>query len=354
MSKEIQLPGFRFHPTEEELLDFYLKNMVYGKRSKVEVIGFSTSIVMIHGTYLVCFSTIGEREWYFFVPRKGSKIISLSEPKRMVGLKKTLVFYTGRAPGGTKTDWVMNEFRMPDYCTLPKNVVLCKIYRKATSLKVLEQRAEMEAKMKQTRPSSPLSSWETNSFAGKEEDFLMTSFPFPQAEAMKEQNHILMLQEHKENAKNKEKQREAKRKEPSSSLKLPCGVLPIPELQLPKQGFELGQDQFLKIGCKPYLLHPMPQGEHRVSEVDVVVDSQIVMLIVLLCSKNALSPVKESVMEIQSMLGRKRRDLLGEFKKYLSSRTSINKSLQKDIKSLIVKKTKSATTNIWQCDILWI
>ena len=112
--------------------------------------------------------------------------------------------------------------------------MLCKVYRKATSLKVLEQRAEMEAKMNQTRPSSPLSSSETNSLAGKEED-VMTSFPFPQAEAMKQPNHILMLQEHNENAKNKEKQREAERKQPSSSLKLPSGVLPIPELQLPKQ-----------------------------------------------------------------------------------------------------------------------
>lgn len=40
MGKDIELPGFRFHPTEEELLDFYLKNMVYGKRSSAEVIGF--------------------------------------------------------------------------------------------------------------------------------------------------------------------------------------------------------------------------------------------------------------------------------------------------------------------------
>ena len=133
--------------------------------------------------------------------------------------------------------------------------MLCKIYRKATSLKVLEQRAEMEAKMNQTRPSSPLSSSETNSLAGKEED-VMTSFPFPQAEAMKQPNHILMLQEHNENAKNKEKQREAERKQPSSSLKLPSGVLPIPELQLPKQGFELGQDQFLSIS--PWLQNLTP------------------------------------------------------------------------------------------------
>ena len=40
MRLELELPGFRFHPTEEELLDFYLKNMVYGKRMHYDIIGF--------------------------------------------------------------------------------------------------------------------------------------------------------------------------------------------------------------------------------------------------------------------------------------------------------------------------
>ena len=80
---------------------------------------------------------IGEREWYFFVPRDrrigsggrpnrttergfwkatGSDrpIRSVADPKRLIGLKKTLVFYRGRAPRGTKTDWVMNEYRLPE------------------------------------------------------------------------------------------------------------------------------------------------------------------------------------------------------------------------------------------------
>jgi hypothetical protein len=39
-TEEITLPGFRFHPTEEELLDFYLKNMVVGKKLRFDVIGF--------------------------------------------------------------------------------------------------------------------------------------------------------------------------------------------------------------------------------------------------------------------------------------------------------------------------
>jgi No apical meristem (NAM) protein len=39
---------------------------------------------------------------------------SVVDPKRLIGLKKTLVYYEGRAPRGTKTDWVMNEYRLPN------------------------------------------------------------------------------------------------------------------------------------------------------------------------------------------------------------------------------------------------
>nr|AGV29479.1 putative NAC domain class transcription factor [Tamarix hispida] len=166
ISSNLELPGFRFHPTEEELIDFYLKNMVFRRKLHFDII--SVLNIYQHEPWdLPGLAKIGEREWYFFVPRDrkhgnggrpnrttehgfwkatGSdrKIVSLLGHNRVLGLRKTLVFYRGRAPRGSKTDWVMNEYRLPDNCSQPKDIVLCKIYRKATSLKVLEQWAAKE------------------------------------------------------------------------------------------------------------------------------------------------------------------------------------------------------------------
>ncbi|WOK94647.1 hypothetical protein Cni_G03352 [Canna indica] len=169
-SDQLELPGFRFHPTEEELLDFYLKRMVQGKKLHLEII--TTVHLYRHDPWeLPGLAKIGEKEWYFYVPRDrkpanggrpsrttargfwkatGSDrpVRSAADPKRLIGLKKTLVYYKGRAPRGTKTEWVMNEYRLPDppasssVNAPPKeDIVLCKIYRKATSMKELEQRA---------------------------------------------------------------------------------------------------------------------------------------------------------------------------------------------------------------------
>lgn len=96
------------------------------------------------------------------------KILSLSDPKRMLGAKKTLVFYEGRAPRGRKTDWVMNEYRLPEATV--QEVVLCKVYRKATSLKVLEQRA-MEEEARACISPAPLMADTTSSFFDFDLDF---------------------------------------------------------------------------------------------------------------------------------------------------------------------------------------
>jgi hypothetical protein len=180
----LDLPGFRFHPTEEELLEFYLKQQVMAggrtnSSNKKQQISFDiipTVHLYRHDPWdLPALAAIAsEREWYFFVPRDGARgkvhgggrpsrttergfwkatgsdraVRCAADPKRLVGLKKTLVYYQGRAPRGAKTDWVMNEYRLPEVvdgkAEPQQEVVLCKVYRKAVSLKELEQRVAME------------------------------------------------------------------------------------------------------------------------------------------------------------------------------------------------------------------
>ncbi|KAK1373769.1 NAC domain-containing protein [Heracleum sosnowskyi] len=270
---KLELPGFRFHPTEEELIEFYLKNTIYGKKMHYDVIG----VLNIYGYdpwHLPGLAMIGEREWYFFVPRDtkhgsggrpnrttangfwkatGSdrKIVTLSDPKRVIGLKKTLVFYKGRAPRGTKTDWVMNEYRLPASCPQHKDIVLCKIYRKATSLKVLEQRAAMEEEIMKTNTTSTCSDSPspqtasplmdtTASYSSKDEELAVTGVKesFMKEEILEEEETSLsfLSDEARENTK-------------CSSLHLPPDMGNM-DLQLPKFST---QDPFVSPLCSPWL-----------------------------------------------------------------------------------------------------
>ncbi|CAA6656081.1 unnamed protein product [Spirodela intermedia] len=184
----MNLPGFRFHPTEEELLDYYLKGAIQGKKLGKEII--ATGNIYRHDPWdLPRLARTGEREWYFFVPRdklssNGGKpkrttergfwkatgsdrpIRSVSDPSRLIGLKKTLVFYEGRAPRGIKTDWIMNEYRLPDTISsphLPKvGTSCCAIYRKAKSMKELEKRVAPEGK---SRPAPCVTSGAETSYS---------------------------------------------------------------------------------------------------------------------------------------------------------------------------------------------
>ncbi|XP_011087598.1 NAC domain-containing protein 35 [Sesamum indicum] len=151
---DMVMPGFRFHPTEEELVEFYLRRKVEGKRFNVELITF-LDLYRYDPWELPALAAIGEKEWYFYVPRDrkyrngdrpnrvttsgywkatGADRMIRSENFRSIGLKKTLVFYSGKAPKGIRTSWIMNEYRLPQHETerLQKaEISLCRVYKRA-------------------------------------------------------------------------------------------------------------------------------------------------------------------------------------------------------------------------------
>ncbi|XP_038902914.1 NAC domain-containing protein 6-like [Benincasa hispida] len=279
-----QLPGFRFHPTEEELLEFYLKQIVFGKRRHCfDVIGFLN--IYQHDPWdLPDLAKNGEREWYFFVPRDkkhggfgsgrpnrttgigywkatGSdrRILSLSDPMRLIGLRKTLVFYKGRAPRGTKTDWVMNEYRLPDHSSLPKDIVLCKIYRKATSLKVLEQRAvEEETKNLQMNNNATIL---TNALMGEEEQgdeqdsFCTQNIPRLNTSEVIMKKETSCGDDEEEEVDSQVADGGSSSSTTTSSLQIPTGFDMLTDLQVPKVNMDWTQDQFWNQFNSPWLLN---------------------------------------------------------------------------------------------------
>ncbi|XP_038994409.1 NAC domain-containing protein 78-like [Hibiscus syriacus] len=150
-------PGFRFHPTDEELVRYYLKRKILNKPS-FDLI----SIIDIYRSEpwdLPDKSKLKSRdlEWYFFsaLDKKygnGSRTNRATERgywkttgkdrairfrERVVGMKKTLVYHKGRAPRGERTNWVMHEYRLTDEA-LEKDIqqdafVLCRVFQKSGS-----------------------------------------------------------------------------------------------------------------------------------------------------------------------------------------------------------------------------
>ncbi|KAI4333640.1 hypothetical protein L6164_018420 [Bauhinia variegata] len=126
-------PGFRFHPTDEELITYYLLKKVLDNKFTGRAIA-EVDLNKCEPWELPEKAKMGEKEWYFFSLRdrkyptglrtnrateagywkatgKDREIYS-SKTCSLVGMKKTLVFYRGRAPKGEKSNWVMHEYRL--------------------------------------------------------------------------------------------------------------------------------------------------------------------------------------------------------------------------------------------------
>ncbi|GLT79456.1 hypothetical protein SLA2020_509440 [Shorea laevis] len=161
-------PGFRFQPTDEELVFQYLKCKVFSFPLPASIIPDINVCKYdpwdLPGDF--------EQERYFFSNkeakyRNGSRInratasgywkatgvdkkIASSGRNQMVGMRKTLVFHTGKPPHGTRTEWIIHEYRLatpPRYSSHTNiknsiqsdlkemgNWVLCRIFLKKRSV----------------------------------------------------------------------------------------------------------------------------------------------------------------------------------------------------------------------------
>ncbi|XP_050269169.1 NAC domain-containing protein 30 isoform X1 [Quercus robur] len=127
-------PGFRFHPTEEELVGYYLRRKINSLKIDLDVIA-DIDLYKMEPWDIQDRCKLGydeQNEWYFFSHKDkkyptgtrtnrataagfwkatGRDKAVLSK-NRIIGMRKTLVFYKGRAPNGRKSDWIMHEYRL--------------------------------------------------------------------------------------------------------------------------------------------------------------------------------------------------------------------------------------------------
>ncbi|XP_009621552.1 NAC domain-containing protein 54-like isoform X2 [Nicotiana tabacum] len=149
-------PGFRFHPTDEELVNYYLKRKIHGQEIELDIIP-EVDLYKCEPWELAEKSFLPSRdpEWYFFGPRdrkypngfrtnratragywkSTGKDRRVSSQNRAIGMKKTLVYYRGRAPQGIRTDWVMHEYRLDDkecdeISSIQDSYALCRVFKK--------------------------------------------------------------------------------------------------------------------------------------------------------------------------------------------------------------------------------
>ncbi|KAJ6830924.1 NAC domain-containing protein 62-like [Iris pallida] len=174
--------GFRFHPTDEELVNYYLKRKLNGQIREIEVIP-EVDICKCEPWDLPYKSPMGvdASEWFFF-SLKGRKYPTGNRSNRatkagywkvsgrdrsvrpkspaapaVIGMKKSLIYYHGRAPKGVHTYWVMHE-----YCaTEPEfeygeqaGLVIYRLFRKVENSRRFD-RDEMERSASSPTKSSP-------------------------------------------------------------------------------------------------------------------------------------------------------------------------------------------------------
>ncbi|KAF5797395.1 putative transcription factor NAM family [Helianthus annuus] len=190
-------PGFRFHPTDEELIVHYLCRKSH---STSQILGVPPPPPIIadvdlykHDPWeLPEMALFGTKEWYFFTPRdrkypNGSRpnrvtgngywkatgadkpITSKSDPNVTIGIKKALVFYAGKGLKGIKTNWIMHEYRLA--VSKLDDWVLCRLYNKKNNPKEMIIVPEDNNNIHHLHPTSPILQKENSSSNNNSDSF---------------------------------------------------------------------------------------------------------------------------------------------------------------------------------------
>ncbi|KAL6838291.1 hypothetical protein ACP4OV_031890 [Aristida adscensionis] len=162
-------PGFRFFPTDEELITCYLARKAMDASFTTPAIRdvdlyksepWDLPSLGRQATAAGAGTDDDPQEQCYFFCRRGSRypsgvrarratrlgywkstgkdkgVYSRASGGRLVGTKKTLVFYGGRAPRGEKTAWVMHEYALVDRTTTAllggaqSEWVICRVFMK--------------------------------------------------------------------------------------------------------------------------------------------------------------------------------------------------------------------------------
>ncbi|EEF47089.1 hypothetical protein RCOM_1340970 [Ricinus communis] len=156
--------GYRFHPSDVELVDHYLRQKMFGNDDEVwqiaeiNVLGFEPwelpgksiyiSFCLVNSVHSIMLSNPNDQVWYFFctpnykysnskrVDRTTTagywKVTGKDRKIKDIAIKKTLVFYQGR-PKGVRTNWIMHEYIPTFDFPTERDFVICKIKRNADS-----------------------------------------------------------------------------------------------------------------------------------------------------------------------------------------------------------------------------
>ncbi|CAN6338288.1 unnamed protein product [Urochloa humidicola] len=196
-------PGFRFRPTDEELVVHYLRRRALSSPLPAAV-DIPDVRILAHDPSDLLPPGWSEQERYFFTCKEAKYVkgrranratgagywkatgkekpvaVAVPAPAKgggqaqavLVGMKRSLVFYRGKPPTGSKTDWVMHEYRLAGAGLAPcrrassaaagdavarpaEGWVLCRVFRKKGSASANAAAAAAGAAGGAAVPASP-------------------------------------------------------------------------------------------------------------------------------------------------------------------------------------------------------